>query len=227
MEVGRSTGGCAPGGVIARVLRRILAPTAAIRHGDRTGRSVLRSSPAYGHRPLGMTRPGVQTHPGGQHGAAEAAEPGVGDLDGLRGPRTEGAPARPQVRMAGREGGGLLAPAVDRSPCRHTPRWSTRRSGPRASMRSPTASSVPPSSPHRRRAAGRRGRHRSRRPSPRCLSCRSRHLPRRGDRVRRSTFGPGRRAGARVPARPSRHGPARTPAVPLRPAPSGLRSRSG
>jgi hypothetical protein len=166
---------------------------------------------------------------------------------------------RPCSSPGGDGGPGSLAPAVDREPVpphaevEHTPRWSTRRSGPRASMRSPTASSAPPSSAHRHRAAGRRGRHRSRRPSPRCLSCRSRHLPRRGDRLRRSTFGPGRRAVARVPARSSPSGRAapaavrprgssgaalrartpvfssamRTPGVPLPPAPSGLRSRSG
>lgn len=42
-------GGRTPGGVIARVLQRILALTAAIWHNDRTGQPVLRSLTAYDH----------------------------------------------------------------------------------------------------------------------------------------------------------------------------------
>ncbi|GAA2565580.1 hypothetical protein GCM10010398_63520 [Streptomyces fimbriatus] len=41
--------GRTPGGVIARVMQRILAPTAAIRHNDHTGQPVLRSLTAYDH----------------------------------------------------------------------------------------------------------------------------------------------------------------------------------
>jgi hypothetical protein len=42
------------GGVIARVMQRILALTAAIWHNDATGQTVLRSLVAYDHRPLGI-----------------------------------------------------------------------------------------------------------------------------------------------------------------------------
>ena len=42
-------GGRTPGGVIVRVLQRILALTAAIWHNDRTGQPVLRSLTAYDH----------------------------------------------------------------------------------------------------------------------------------------------------------------------------------
>lgn len=42
-------GGRTPGGVIARVLQRILALTAAVWHNDRTGQPVLRSLTAYDH----------------------------------------------------------------------------------------------------------------------------------------------------------------------------------
>lgn len=35
--------------MIARVMQRILAPTAAIRHNDHTGQPVLRSLTAYDH----------------------------------------------------------------------------------------------------------------------------------------------------------------------------------
>lgn len=42
-------GGRTPGGVIARVLQRVLALTAAIWHNDRTGQPVLRSLTAYDH----------------------------------------------------------------------------------------------------------------------------------------------------------------------------------
>jgi hypothetical protein len=38
-----------PGGVIARVLQRILAPTAAIWHNDHTRQPVMRSLTAYDH----------------------------------------------------------------------------------------------------------------------------------------------------------------------------------
>lgn len=41
--------GGTPGGVIARVMQRILAPTAAIWHNDHTGQHVLRSLTAYDH----------------------------------------------------------------------------------------------------------------------------------------------------------------------------------
>lgn len=42
-------GGRTPGGVMVRVLQRILALTAAIWHNDRTGQPVLRSLTAYDH----------------------------------------------------------------------------------------------------------------------------------------------------------------------------------
>ena len=42
-------GGHTPGGVIARVLQRILALTAAIWHNDTTGQPTLRSLAAYDH----------------------------------------------------------------------------------------------------------------------------------------------------------------------------------
>jgi hypothetical protein len=42
-------GGHTPAGVIARVLQRILALTAAIWHNDYTGQPVMRSLVAYGH----------------------------------------------------------------------------------------------------------------------------------------------------------------------------------
>jgi hypothetical protein len=42
-------GGHTPGGVVARVLQRILALTAAIWHNDTTGQPVLRSLTAYDH----------------------------------------------------------------------------------------------------------------------------------------------------------------------------------
>jgi hypothetical protein len=42
-------GGHTPGGVIVRVLQRILALTAAIWHNDRTGQPVMRSLAAYDH----------------------------------------------------------------------------------------------------------------------------------------------------------------------------------
>jgi hypothetical protein len=42
-------GGHTPAGVMARVLQRILALTAVIRHNDRTGRPVKRSLLAYDH----------------------------------------------------------------------------------------------------------------------------------------------------------------------------------
>jgi hypothetical protein len=42
-------GGHTPGGVIARVLQRILALTAAIWHNDTTGQQTLRSLAAYDH----------------------------------------------------------------------------------------------------------------------------------------------------------------------------------
>lgn len=42
-------GGRTPSGVIARVMQRILALTAAIWHNDRTGQPVLRSLTAYDH----------------------------------------------------------------------------------------------------------------------------------------------------------------------------------
>jgi hypothetical protein len=38
-----------PAGVIAHVIQRILALTAAIRHNDHTGQPVLRSPAAYDH----------------------------------------------------------------------------------------------------------------------------------------------------------------------------------
>lgn len=41
--------GRTPAGVIARVMQRILALTAAIWHNDRTGQPVLRSLTAYDH----------------------------------------------------------------------------------------------------------------------------------------------------------------------------------
>ncbi|GHD07661.1 hypothetical protein GCM10010313_27090 [Streptomyces violarus] len=41
--------GRTPGGVIARVMQRILALTAAIWHNDHTGQSTLRSLTAYDH----------------------------------------------------------------------------------------------------------------------------------------------------------------------------------
>ncbi|MFF3313884.1 hypothetical protein ACFYV9_41875, partial [Streptomyces sp. NPDC002952] len=41
--------GRTPGGVIARVMQRILALTAAIRHNDRAGQPILRSLTAYDH----------------------------------------------------------------------------------------------------------------------------------------------------------------------------------
>lgn len=41
--------GRTPGGVIARVMQRILALTAAIWHNDATGQTVLRSLIAYDH----------------------------------------------------------------------------------------------------------------------------------------------------------------------------------
>lgn len=41
--------GRTPGGVVARVMQRILAPTAAIWHNDHTGQPVLRSLTAYDH----------------------------------------------------------------------------------------------------------------------------------------------------------------------------------
>jgi hypothetical protein len=46
--------GRTPGGVVARVMRRILALTAAIWHNDHTGQLVMRSLAAYDHRPLGI-----------------------------------------------------------------------------------------------------------------------------------------------------------------------------
>ncbi|MFE9242525.1 IS982 family transposase, partial [Nocardiopsis sp. NPDC006938] len=42
-------GGRTPGGVVARVLQRILALTAVVWHNDRTGQPVLRSLTAYDH----------------------------------------------------------------------------------------------------------------------------------------------------------------------------------
>jgi hypothetical protein len=42
-------GGRTPAGVIARVLQRVLALTAAIWHNDTTGQPVLRSLLAYDH----------------------------------------------------------------------------------------------------------------------------------------------------------------------------------
>ena len=42
-------GGRTPGGVIVRVLQRILALTAAIWHNDHTGQPVMRSLTAYDH----------------------------------------------------------------------------------------------------------------------------------------------------------------------------------
>jgi hypothetical protein len=42
-------GGHTPGGVVARVLQRILALTAAIWHNDTTGQPILRSLTAYDH----------------------------------------------------------------------------------------------------------------------------------------------------------------------------------
>ena len=42
-------GGSTPGGIMARVLTRILALTAAIWHNDKTGQSVMRSLVAYDH----------------------------------------------------------------------------------------------------------------------------------------------------------------------------------
>jgi hypothetical protein len=39
----------APGGVIVRVLQRILALTAAIWHNDHTGQPIMRSLTAYDH----------------------------------------------------------------------------------------------------------------------------------------------------------------------------------
>lgn len=42
-------GGQAPGGVIARVMQRILALTTAIWRNDATGQTVLRSLIAYAH----------------------------------------------------------------------------------------------------------------------------------------------------------------------------------
>ena len=42
-------GGHTPGGVMTRVLQRILALTAAIWHNDRTGQPVKRSLVAYDH----------------------------------------------------------------------------------------------------------------------------------------------------------------------------------
>ena len=41
--------GRTPGGVVARVMQRILAMTAAIWHNDHTGQPVLRSLTAYDH----------------------------------------------------------------------------------------------------------------------------------------------------------------------------------
>jgi hypothetical protein len=41
--------GRTPGGVVARVMQRILALTAAIWHNDQTGQPVLRSLTAYDH----------------------------------------------------------------------------------------------------------------------------------------------------------------------------------
>ncbi|MDQ1006153.1 tryptophanase [Streptomyces sp. V4I23] len=41
--------GRTPGGVVARVMQRILAITAAIWHNDHTGQPVLRSLTAYDH----------------------------------------------------------------------------------------------------------------------------------------------------------------------------------
>ncbi|MFW5417776.1 hypothetical protein J0910_14290 [Nocardiopsis sp. CNT-189] len=41
--------GRTPGGAAARVVQRALAPTAAIRHNERTGRPVLRSLAACDH----------------------------------------------------------------------------------------------------------------------------------------------------------------------------------
>ena len=42
-------GGKTPGGVVARVLQRLLALTAAIWHNDHTGQPILRSLTAYDH----------------------------------------------------------------------------------------------------------------------------------------------------------------------------------
>jgi len=42
-------GGRTPGGIMVRVLARILALTAAIWHNDKTGRNTLRSLAAYDH----------------------------------------------------------------------------------------------------------------------------------------------------------------------------------
>jgi hypothetical protein len=53
LDLGRHRGRT-PGGVIARVMQRILALTAAIWHNDATGQTVLRSLIAYDHRPLGI-----------------------------------------------------------------------------------------------------------------------------------------------------------------------------
>ncbi|MFH9982479.1 hypothetical protein ACH4ND_25195 [Streptomyces sp. NPDC017179] len=41
--------GRTPAGVVARVMQRVLTLTTAIRHNDRSGRSVLRSLTAYDH----------------------------------------------------------------------------------------------------------------------------------------------------------------------------------
>lgn len=47
--------GRTPGGVIARVVQRILTLTAAVRHNDHTGRPVLRSLTAMTTGPLELT----------------------------------------------------------------------------------------------------------------------------------------------------------------------------
>ncbi|MGW1895364.1 IS982 family transposase, partial [Streptomyces sp. NPDC002004] len=41
--------GCTPGGVVVRVMQRILAMTAAIWHNDHAGQPVMRSLTVYGH----------------------------------------------------------------------------------------------------------------------------------------------------------------------------------
>jgi hypothetical protein len=89
--------GRTPGGVVARVMQRILALTAAIWHNDHTGQPVLRSLTAYEHWPLGIDH--LEAHPGGLQARAVPvmnddaqqhrirAEPGVAGAVRLDEPR--------------------------------------------------------------------------------------------------------------------------------------------
>lgn len=81
--------GRTPAGVIARVMQRILALTAAIWHNDHTGQPVLRSLTSYDHQPLGIDH--LACRPGRVRGRGARSARGCG---------------RRRRRCTGRWGGG-------------------------------------------------------------------------------------------------------------------------